>query len=241
MWMGRVISASKIAHDITREKQLEQMRFLYSSVFFLSSSACLAQPVTFGVKGGIRTTDDISSNGLFGTASESKRYVVGPMFEVGLPFGLAVEVDALYRREGYRTTFSNFAGSSFSRETANSWEFPLLLKYKLPLPVAKPYVVAGYAPQVINGQMDSNGYSIDVGTGQQTFFSSRMSTNWDVSHGLVVGGGIQLGIGALRLSPEVRYTYWNNPAINVFGIQGYRFQSAQNQVDVLVGIGWKVH
>lgn len=197
--------------------------------------------MTFGVKGGIRATDDITSNGLFPTSSESKRYVVGPMFEVGLPLGLAVEVDALYRREGYRTTFGNFAGSSFSRERANSWEFPLLLQYKLPLPVAKPYVVAGYAPQVINGQIDSNGFSINLLTGEQTFSSSRTGTNWDVSHGLVVGGGIQLGIGALRLSPEVRYTYWKNPAINVFGPQGYAFQSAQNQVDVLVGIGWRLH
>jgi hypothetical protein len=218
----------------------DNMRFLYSSVFLLCSCACLAQPVTIGVKGGIRATDDISSNGLFATASESKRYVVGPMLELGLPFGLAVEVDALYRREGYRTTFGNFAGTSFSRETANSWEFPLLLKYKLPLPVAKPYVVAGYAPQVINGQINSNGFSIDVGTGVQTFFTSHTGTNWDVSHGLVVGGGIQFGIGALRLSPEVRYTYWNNASINVF-FSDFMFHSAQNQVDVLVGIGWKVH
>jgi hypothetical protein len=216
------------------------MQFPYSSVFFLTTCACLAQPVTLGVKGGIRATDDITSNGSSATTSESKRYVVGPMFELGLPFGLAVEVDTLYRREGYRSTVNYLGGNSFARETANSWEFPLLLKYKLPLPVAKPYLVAGYAPRVVNGHIDANGLTIDFGTGVQTVFTSHTGTNWDVSHGLVVGGGIQLGIGALRLSPEVRYTYWSNPAIKEFG-PDYAFQSAQNQVDVLVGIGWKVH
>jgi hypothetical protein len=63
--------------------------------------------------------------------SESKRYVVGPEVEVGLPLGLGVEVDALYRREGYSSLFSNFAGSNYSQERANSWEFPMLLTIQI--------------------------------------------------------------------------------------------------------------
>jgi hypothetical protein len=48
-------------------------------------------------------------------------------------------------------------------------------------------------------------------------------------------------LGRLGVSPEVRYTRWTSMPINVFGSQGYGFQSAQNQVDVLVGLTWKVH
>jgi len=126
---------------------------------------CLAQSLSVGAIGGIRLTDDIRSGQINastsgqisvagGTMSESRRYVVGPAVEIGLPFRLALEFDALYRREGYRTDlrvsippsvnpFGPFGGTQFDRARANSWEFPLLLKYKIPLRVIKPYVEVG--------------------------------------------------------------------------------------------------
>ncbi len=74
----------------------------------------------------------------------SKRYVVGPALDIGLPLGFGVEVDALYRREGFQTSFGNAFYSASSQERANSWEFPILLKYRLPVPVIKPFVEVGY-------------------------------------------------------------------------------------------------
>jgi hypothetical protein len=57
---------------------------------------------------------------------------------------------------------------------------------------------------------------------------------------LVIGGGVQFGIGRLRLSPGVRYTHWNNtPIVGTFG-NGPSWESTQNQVDILVGIEWKI-
>jgi hypothetical protein len=163
------------------------------------------------------------------------------MLEIGLPFGLGVEVDALYQRVGYRTAVGNFAGSYAARERANSWEVPVLLKYRLPARIIHPYVAGGIAPRTINGSVDSSSVSINLMNGQETFSTAHAGTNWTNSLGIVAGGGVQLGVGAFRLSPEVRYTYWNSTPINVSGPQGYGFQSAQNQVDVLVGISWKVH
>src|SRR5690349_7233262 len=99
-------------------------------LMFVSACLCFGQSLSIGVKAGIRTMDDIEN--FTGEASgratsESKRYTVGPLLELGLPFGLGVEFDALYNREGYDASFSNFGGSSFERERANSWQFPLLL------------------------------------------------------------------------------------------------------------------
>jgi len=128
--------------------------------------------------------------------------------------------------------------SETSRERGNSWEFPILVKYKLPVPIARPLVEVGYAPRLINGSIESNGVTVNLLTGAQTFQRSRMNTNWDSSQGIVAGGGIQLGLGRLRLSPEVRYTHWNNAAIHVYYTSGVAFQSTQDQVDLLVGIGW---
>jgi hypothetical protein len=200
---------------------------------FLSTCLSFSQSFSIGVKAGVRGTDDISGD----ATTESKRYIVGPMVELGLPLGLGVEFDALYRREGYRTSFSNFAGSFSDRERANSWEFPILLKYKLPFPIVKPYIAGGYAARVINGSIDSNGYTIDLSNDQITLVHSHSATNWKTSRGIVVGGGVRFTIGALQVSPEVRYTYWNNAPISF----NDRFQSTQNQVDVLLGLGWRLH
>jgi hypothetical protein len=41
------------------------------------------------------------------------------MIDIGLPFGLGVEVDALYRREGYSSSSSEVA-ESIEGERANS-------------------------------------------------------------------------------------------------------------------------
>lgn len=235
---------------------------------------CFAQSVSIGALGGIRLTDDIRSgqiNESFtdrfsaagGTTSESKRYVVGPTVELELPFSLALEFDALYRREGYRTRFDisisplvnsigPFGGIQFDRERANSWEFPLLLKYKIRLPVIKPYVEAGYAHRIIEGSIDNilliappPGFSGGRG------FNGSSNTNWLGSHGAVAGLGVQLAFGRLIVSPEARYTRWNNAAIreSVFapavagflesGLPG--FESARNQVDLQIGFRWRVH
>jgi hypothetical protein len=212
------------------------MRLKWMSTGLISTCLCFGQSFSIGVKGGVRGTNDISGD----ATTESKRYIVGPMAELGLPLGLGVEFDALYRSEGYRTAFGNFAGSFVARERANSWEFPILLKYKFPFPVVKPYLAGGYAARVINGSIDWDGYTIDLSNGQKTFGHSHSGTNWDKSHGIVVGGGVRFTIGALQISPELRYTYWNNAAISSFGPQGYGFQSTQNQVDVLLGLGWKL-
>jgi hypothetical protein len=211
--------------------------FSHWAVLFLTSCFCFGQTVSIGVKGGIRATDDITGD----SATESKRYIVGPMIDVGLPLGFAVEFDALYHRHGYRTSNSNFAGSYFSRERANSWEFPILLKYRLPLPIVKPYVGAGYAPRIINGSVDTLGININLLNGEQTFYRAHFDTKLGTSGGVLAAAGVQLGLGSLRLSPEFRYTHWTDATINAFGSQGFHYQSNQDQVDLLVGITWKAH
>ena len=214
------------------------MRVFQVSAPLLIASSCFGQYLSAGVKGGIRTTDDITSENRSAT-SESKRYAVGPMVEIGLPLGLSVEVNALYRTEGYRTDFGNFAGRFTARERANFWEFPILLKYRLPAPVIKPYIEAGIAPRTLSGYEDINSISINLQTGQQTFSRGHSNTNWDNSVGVIVGGGIWLALGRIGVAPELRYTRWTSTPINVFGSQGYGFQSAQNQIDILVGLTWK--
>jgi opacity protein-like surface antigen len=198
---------------------------IWMTAVILSGSVCFGQSISFGVVGGARVNDDLTGAT---EASVSKRYVVGPALDIGLPLGFGVEVDALYRREGFQTSFFN----GFSEERANSWEFPILLKYRLPVPLVKPFAEVGYAPRVMNGSITSGAFSPPS--------TSTSSEHLPDSQGLVIGGGVQFAIGRLRLSPGVRYTHWNNTPIMGTYVEGPGFESTQNQVDVLVGIGWKI-
>jgi hypothetical protein len=164
------------------------------------------------------------------------------MVELGLPFGLAIEVDGLYHRQGYEVTEQVVKGSGVLSERGNSWEFPALLKYKLPVPKIKPFAEAGMAPRVISGNIAESGSSLLGGPGGVlTPFSDTLKMNIDASYGFVAGGGVQFNIGRLRLSPEVRYTHWMSTPVYGYSLDGHSYGSTQNQADVLVGIGWKLH
>jgi hypothetical protein len=134
----------------------------YLFILFLTCCACAAQSIAVGAVGGGRLTDDVSTfpaaglNGVnLGSAFqlESRFYDVGPMIELGITHGFAVEFDALYHRQGFYSTFAHDTVYYFSRERDNSWEFPLLLKYQLRIPAVHPFVEAGVAPRTMSGRV----------------------------------------------------------------------------------------
>lgn len=206
------------------------MRFL---PFLLTCCLGAAQSVSFGVVGGARPTDDVP----FWVTPESRRYVVGPSVELGLPFHFAVEVDALYHREGYRyeaPPLIGLSGVAHENERANSWEFPILLKYKLAVPLVKPFVEAGLAPRRITGTSNDEFVVFNCcGPDAVSFGSTKTDSS---SLGVVAGGGVRFSIGRLSISPEARYTYWTSAS--TLGPTGV--YTSQWQVDVLVAIAWKV-
>jgi hypothetical protein len=212
----------------------------------LGCSAAFSQSISFGVKGGERLTGDLLSSGE--TVSESRPYTLGPMVEFRLPFQLGLEIDGLYKRVGTSEFLTDFLGDQYrARDRSNSWEFPILLKYRLPGfrpgKIARPYVSGGYAPRVISGSGTVENICCFTPVPSPTAppvtrTVTPYSTNYDASQGVVVGGGLELKAGPLRVSPELRYTRWNNNALSTLNIHGSFAQSAQNQAEVLVGITW---
>lgn len=201
----------------------------------------MAQQVAAGVKGGL-----VSLNEASGTlTSEAKRYTVGPMLDVRLPFHLGVEVDALYERFGFTGYFNSCCASSITRERDNSWQVPIIAKYRIPLLPLHPYIGVGYAPRVVHGTDVSTGSYLSgitanpPGSVYTTYTNQKSNTNYSVTHGTVVAGGVDLSFGHLRLSPELRYVHWNQPFLNQEGGDGsYRYLSSQNETYVLLGIAW---
>jgi hypothetical protein len=199
--------------------------------FFLLAGILAAQPITFGVKGGLRLTGDQASD----SPSESKPYVVGPMVTAKLPLGFRLEFDALYRRVGYRSTEIDLVGDLVnSRARGNSWEFPILVRRTFWHGV---YAGIGYAPRVINGGGHSAGlYVTSLSPLQKVFRENDFSGEWDTTHGLVTAAGIERRVGPLLIAPEFRYTYWNQPSITAGGYHTVLVLGAQHQADAMIGI-----
>jgi hypothetical protein len=167
-----------------------------------------AQPFGAGVKVGVPATDAfkvLPFPTLATFTGDSSRFTGGPYVELRLPAGMAVEVDALYRNYDFAS-----AGVATS---ASSWEFPVLLKHRIGLPLVKPFFDGGVSFSRLS----------DI---------KLASLNHRSNYGVVVGGGVEFKLLLIRVSPEIRYTGW---AFRNFDGQ---VQTKRNQVAVLFGIGF---
>jgi hypothetical protein len=140
-----------------------------------------------GVKGGFPTTDLLTSNrGATATLHQENNYIVGPMGEVRIPFGFALEVDGLYRRANYTVTN---ASAGFASIDSSSWEVPYIAKFRFPIPLLKPFLAGGGAYRTFNG----------------------LPAGITASHNaFVAAGGLELRVGKVRFSAEGRYLRWGS-------------------------------
>lgn len=208
------------------------MRFNVVILLFILGVAS-AQSLTVGVKGGVPVNGDISGD----ATSESKRYVVGPMVTVALPRAFSMEADVLYRRAGYRSSNSDILGGSyFLRGTANSWEFPIIIRRRV---LSALYAGVGYDPRVLRGSARVNAINVVDLSGRKTYSTYTLPTNYKTTHGLVVTGGIEKRFGSLLFAPEVRYIHWSGHALSVAGSHGFGYESRQEQWDIMLGISFR--
>lgn len=172
----------------------------------LATGLCPAQNIGVGLKGGVPLTNFLAAESKTGAFTNIVRakgdFVVGPMFDLRLPLNLGIELDLLYRRWSPENVPSASSQSSL--------EFPLLGKFRMPLPVAKPYVAAG-----INFQRLGDVAKFVTGNAVD---SSR--------RGIAAGGGIEFKLPLIRVAPELRWTRWN----------GNGPLRSSNQIDFLIGL-----
>jgi opacity protein-like surface antigen len=191
------------------------------------------QSITFGLKGGMHFTDftNAVSRGSLNFSDNTRPYIVGPTFELRLPFGLGIEIDALYRRFNYNQYINGVAGTDFVSTSGNAWEFPVLGKYRFKAPVARPYIVGGVAWDTLSG-LTQNVQRAVASTG--VISSPRPAElNEKTTIGYVVGAGLDVKVLFLHVSPEIRFTRWG--AKHFLDPNG-GLSSNQNQTEFLVGI-----
>jgi hypothetical protein len=199
------------------------MQKTFLSLVVLTAATALAQPIGLGVKGGVPFTDlfDSENNAV---ETDTKRYIVGPMIELRLPAGLAIELDALYSR----ANFSSVLGAAGSVITApfdtNSWEFPILLKKKFGgadaiAASARPYIGAGASFRRLSGLSDIGSFI----TGNRSGEVDRNNT------GFVIGGGVEIRALFLKIAPELRFTYWGTDHFTEGLANVFKTNKAQGQ------------
>ncbi len=124
-------------------------------------------------------------------------------------------MDAIYRHFRYQAVLSTLSDVT-TANASGEWEFPVLLKYRFPSKLMRPYVVGGIAWDRISHEPVN--YSLET-------------TN--TTTGPVTGAGLDAHF-TVHIMPELRYTHWANQHFNPAA--SYVLKGNQNQVEVMLGI-----
>ena len=200
--------------------------------------AAYSQHFSAGIKAGVPFTDFVNtvSSGQVNYHSVPNRYIIGVGAELNLPFGLGVELDALYRRLNYSSTAVSTGVTTITTATAttaNAWEFPLLLKYRFPGAIVRPFIDGGVAWDNMKGLKQRVQTSISSGTPVIVSGSSPTELHKNTTTGFVIGAGLVVKALVIHLKPEIRYTRWG--AKHFLDPNSF-LSSNQNQAEFLLGI-----
>ncbi len=145
----------------------------------LIGGAASAQILTGGVRGGIPWGPDGYRN-----------FTIGPTVEFKPPIiPIRIVADALYKRVEGPT-------AADGKTTASVWDFPIMARVELPLPMLRPFVGGG-----------------------PTF--RRVSLfDGDWQKGGVVGAGIRINAIAVKITPEFRYSHFGSSSVRGQDNQG---------------------
>jgi hypothetical protein len=204
------------------------------SLLLVMVSPMVAQPFGAGFKIGVPLNDafELAESQNLPISLKNKSYIIGPQFELRLPAGFAIELDALYTSfeiNSVGSVASSLLGASFDTD---SWEFPLMLKKRFGgadavAVSARPFIGAGASFRRL-GDVGEIGRFI-TSTGANTG-SEKNST------GFVIGGGVEIRALFIRISPEVRFTRWGTDNFRE-GLANI-LKTNRNQGQFLVGISF---
>jgi len=205
-------------------------------LFLFGSTALLAQPVSFGVKGGVPLTDfiDAASGSRTSVTTTTNRYIVGPTVELRLPAGFGVEVDALYRHFRYNTSANLLDAISNVNTSSDAWEFPLLLKKRFMHGPIRPFLDAGVSFNKISGLSQTVDTVVFPNRTTTATTSNPSELTNDFSSGFTIGGGVDIHALLLHITPEIRYTRWGTQNFNTI-VSGGSLHSNLSQAEFLVG------
>jgi hypothetical protein len=179
---------------------------IIAALLVSAAGAALAQPIGGGVKIGRPLSDAFTLEGA-GFRASNPGYTVGPFMEVRFPPNLALEFAALYEKLEFEFDFGRPGlERQVSTTTASSWQFPLVLKYRFGRRRVRPFIEGGVAAYYIANVEETGEVISQLPSEVRTAF--RRAGNSFANGGGVMGGGVEIKLGLLRIAPEVRFTRW---------------------------------
>jgi hypothetical protein len=185
-----------------------------------------------------------SRQGAADYSAATRRYTCGASVEWLWTKSLGFELDVLYHRMGYVAIVNrvspasgDFVNSAIDVK-GNSWDFPLLVKYRFGRSV-KPFLagggvlrhagpVRGRGEQITGSLVSGTSSAVALDTAEPSELRKRNYL------GVTAVGGFELGGGRVRVLPEFRYTRWTS---NIAGPGGL-LRFAPNQAEFLVGVSF---
>jgi len=195
----------------------------------MASATLFGQGFSFGVKGGVPLTDAMNVLDSSRYFSNKAPFVIGPVVELRLFAGLSAEADLLYRSVEYNSTPQETPQTT-SRTRGQTWELPVLVKYRAPGELFRPFLSAGLSYRRLarfKQRVATGGISGTVEFSEPPELTNR-STG-----GATVGGGLELSLPLIRVSAELRYTRWGSSSFRS-ALSG--LASQLNQADFLLGV-----
>lgn len=134
------------------------------------------------------------------------------MVEFEFPPYLSLEIDALYRPLNFADAIAQ-PGEAFQNGvsmTVVTWEFPILVKYTIPVRTLKAFIEVGPSFRSsgnLNGTAPSN-------------------------YGGTAGIGIQRNVWKLNVAPVLRFTHWARDG------EFFQPRTKRNQLELLVGFSF---
>ncbi len=209
------------------------MRVKFFSVLFFLTPVAWGQRPAFGLKLGWPATDVFRTESWPGGKYEgaSGRWVLGPVFELMLPWRFSLEADLLHRSVEYR---SQGPGESLAT-TGRVWCFPLMARWRLSERWVAPVVGGGITWRRFTG-LRQTGTETPGTLPRQPVAVNRREPRELVdrtSRGYVFALGLEGNLLGPRLIPELRYTRWRNDAFRT--MHGSSL-TGRNQFEFILGI-----
>lgn len=209
-------------------------RIRFAAMFLcLVASAGWCQRPSFGLKLGWPVTDAFKAQSWPGGRYEasSGRWVLGPVFELMLPWRLSVEADLLHRSVEYR---SRGAGENLVT-SGRAWALPLMGRLRLSDRWVAPVVGGGVVWQRFTS-LKQTGAETPGTLPRQPLTVNRKEPRELVdktARGYVFALGLEGNLLGPRLIPELRYTRWRTDA---FRTPAGSPLNGRHQFEILLGI-----
>jgi len=191
-----------------------------------ATSSAFAQPISVGIKAGVPLTGllrtnsrDVRWGGEFPT--QTKRYTIGLVVDIGLPLGFGVEFGAMYKRFDQQSLAVTTTGYVMIDEenaypiqqtagisaVGHSWEFPVAVQYRFFKSAIRPYVEGGVSLNRLSNvySLQNTPYPVPP---QIPFTISPLRSSF-TRHGPLFGMGVDVKLHRIHVTPGLRYTHYN--------------------------------